>query len=141
MDSEIQLDCESQAMEVRRVRVLELFSGVGGMHRALEGEQGEVVAAMDINTVSNEIYLHNHPGTNLLNRCIEAYKIQVRDRNAAFLRNIAGLTLKELERLAPTLVLMSPPCQVAARISKMHTNLKLNLCTNPRLLSALNKCM
>ena len=60
------------------MRVLELFSGVGGMHRALEqaleGEQGEVVAAMDINTVSNEIYLHNHPGTNLLNRCIEAYK-------------------------------------------------------------------
>ena len=88
MDSEIQLNCESQAMEVRRVRVLELFSGVGGMHRALEqaleGEQGEVVAAMDINTVSNQIYLHNHPGTNLLNRCIEAYKIQVRDRNKVY---------------------------------------------------------
>ena len=70
------------------MRVLELFSGVGGMHRALEqaleGEQGEVVAAMDINTVSNEIYLHNHPGTNLLNRCKEAYKRQVHDTNAVY---------------------------------------------------------
>ena len=74
------------------LRVLELFSGIGGMHRALELAQvkdtGEesipetvVVAAVDINTVSNEVYAHNHPGTRLLNR------------------NIGGLTLKELTKL------------------------------------------
>ena len=59
--------------------------------------QVEVVAAMDINTVSNEVYKHNHPSTNLLNK------------------NIAGLTKKELVKLAPDVVVMSPPCQPHTR--------------------------
>jgi len=88
---------------VEKLRVLELFSGIGGMHHALNllGDvEVDVVAAMDINTVSNEVYKHNHPSTNLLNK------------------NIAGLTKKELVKLAPDVVVMSPPCQPHTRQGK-----------------------
>ena len=64
--------------------------------------QVEVVAAMDINTVSNEVYKHNHPSTNLLNK------------------NIAGLTKKELVKLAPDVVVMSPPCQPHTRHGRVE---------------------
>ena len=54
-----------------KMKVLELFSGIGGMHfaaeianKSLPSEcQLSVVAAMDINTVSNDVYRLNHPGT------------------------------------------------------------------------------
>ena len=64
--------------------------------------QVEVVAAMEINTVSNEVYKHNHPETNLLNK------------------NIAGLTQKELLKLSPDVVVMSPPCQPHTRQGKQR---------------------
>lgn len=40
------------------LKVLELFSGIGGMHYALKesGVPGEVIAAIEINTVANEVY-------------------------------------------------------------------------------------
>ncbi|CAH2039407.1 unnamed protein product, partial [Iphiclides podalirius] len=46
-------------------RVLELYSGIGGMHIALKESRinGEVVAAVDINTIANEVYCHNFPAT------------------------------------------------------------------------------
>ena len=55
---------------------------------------------MEINTMSNEVYKHNHPATNLLNK------------------NIAGLTQRELLKLAPDVVVMSPPCQPHTRQGK-----------------------
>jgi len=89
---------------MEEVRVLELFSGVGGMARAAElagpalsATCLTVVAAVDINTVSNEVYRHNHPAHTLLQR------------------NITGLTSEELEQMAPDLVLLSPPCQPHTR--------------------------
>ena len=57
---------------------------------------------MEINTMSNEVYKHNHPTTNLLNK------------------NIAGLTQKELLKLAPNVVVMSPPCQPHTRQGKQR---------------------
>lgn len=63
---------------------------------ALEGG-GDVVAAMDINTTSNEVYKHNYPEIKIMSR------------------NIAGLTVKELEKLKVEMVLMSPPCQPHTR--------------------------
>uniref|UniRef100_A0A2K6EHG9 tRNA aspartic acid methyltransferase 1 n=1 Tax=Propithecus coquereli TaxID=379532 RepID=A0A2K6EHG9_PROCO len=55
------------------LRVLELYSGVGGMHHALResGIPAQVVAAIDVNTVANEVYKYNFPQTQLLAKTIE----------------------------------------------------------------------
>ncbi|KAG7219562.1 hypothetical protein INR49_018989 [Caranx melampygus] len=55
------------------LRVLELYSGIGGMHYALKesGIPAQVVAAIDINTTANQIYRHNFPDTPLWNKTIE----------------------------------------------------------------------
>ncbi|CAH2241444.1 tRNA (cytosine(38)-C(5))-methyltransferase [Pararge aegeria] len=83
-------------------RILELYSGIGGMHCAWKESQldGEVVLAVDINTVANEVYTHNFPETCLSNR------------------NIQSFTSKEIEKLNVNTVLMSPPCQPFTRNGK-----------------------
>nr|XP_005282500.1 tRNA (cytosine(38)-C(5))-methyltransferase isoform X1 [Chrysemys picta bellii] len=82
------------------VRVLELYSGIGGMHQALTESciSAEVAAAVDVNTVANEVYKHNFPSTPLWAKTIE------------------GITLAELNRLSFDMILMSPPCQPFTRI-------------------------
>ncbi|XP_075903610.1 tRNA (cytosine(38)-C(5))-methyltransferase [Nelusetta ayraudi] len=82
------------------LRVLELYSGIGGMHCALKesGIPFEVVAAIDINTTANEIYKHNFPKTTLWSKTIE------------------GITLEDFNKLSFDMILMSPPCQPFTRI-------------------------
>ncbi|XP_005387021.1 PREDICTED: tRNA (cytosine(38)-C(5))-methyltransferase isoform X2 [Chinchilla lanigera] len=82
------------------LRVLELYSGIGGMHHALResGIPAQVVAAVDVNTVANEVYKHNFPHTPLLAKTIE------------------GITLEEFDKLSFNMILMSPPCQPFTRI-------------------------
>ncbi|XP_023281860.1 tRNA (cytosine(38)-C(5))-methyltransferase isoform X12 [Seriola lalandi dorsalis] len=82
------------------VRVLELYSGIGGMHYALKesGIPGHVVAAIDINTTANQIYRHNFPDTPLWNKTIE------------------GIALDDFNKLSFDMILMSPPCQPFTRI-------------------------
>ncbi|XP_068529935.1 tRNA (cytosine(38)-C(5))-methyltransferase isoform X1 [Anas acuta] len=82
------------------LRVLELYSGIGGMHQALRESciSAEVVAAVDVNTLANEVYKHNFPSTPLWAKTIE------------------GITLKEFDRLSFDMILMSPPCQPFTRI-------------------------
>ncbi|XP_056155277.1 tRNA (cytosine(38)-C(5))-methyltransferase isoform X2 [Lampris incognitus] len=82
------------------LRVLELYSGIGGMHYALKesGVAGKVVAAVDVNTTANEIYRRNFPDTPLWPKTIE------------------GITLDEFNKLAFDVILMSPPCQPFTRI-------------------------
>ncbi|NXL48878.1 TRDMT methyltransferase, partial [Podilymbus podiceps] len=58
----------------------------------------EVVAAVDVNTLANEVYKHNFPNTPLWAKTIE------------------GITLKEFDRLSFDMILMSPPCQPFTRI-------------------------
>uniref|UniRef100_A0A8C4RUF0 tRNA aspartic acid methyltransferase 1 n=1 Tax=Erpetoichthys calabaricus TaxID=27687 RepID=A0A8C4RUF0_ERPCA len=55
------------------LRVLELYSGIGGMHYALNasGLSAEVVAAVDVNTTANEVYKHNFPDVYLWPKTIE----------------------------------------------------------------------
>lgn len=52
---------------------------------------------MDINTVANEVYKHNFPNTDLLNR------------------NIQTVSVNEIEKLEVNTILMSPPCQPFTR--------------------------
>ncbi|XP_059119589.1 tRNA (cytosine(38)-C(5))-methyltransferase [Peromyscus eremicus] len=82
------------------LRVLELYSGIGGMHHALResGIPAQVVAAIDVNTVANEVYKHNFPHTHLLAKTIE------------------GISLEEFDKLSFNMILMSPPCQPFTRI-------------------------
>ncbi|NXD11892.1 TRDMT methyltransferase, partial [Nothocercus nigrocapillus] len=58
----------------------------------------EVVAAVDVNTLANEVYKHNFPSTPLWAKTIE------------------GITMKEFDRLSFDMILMSPPCQPFTRI-------------------------
>jgi len=82
-----------------RVKVLELFSGIGGMHYALRaaGTDFEVVTAMDISDVPNRVYKHNFP--------------DVKHSRA----NICGLTADQLEQWGVEAIFMSPPCQPFTR--------------------------
>lgn len=64
------------------------------------GLPGEVAAAVDINTVANEVYKHNFPETKSLTR------------------NIQTLTKSEIEKLNVDTILMSPPCQPFTRNGK-----------------------
>ncbi|XP_007436975.2 tRNA (cytosine(38)-C(5))-methyltransferase isoform X1 [Python bivittatus] len=66
------------------------------------GVPAEVVAAVDVNTVANEVYTHNFSTTPLWPKTIE------------------GITLKELNRLSFDMILMSPPCQPFTRIGRQE---------------------
>nr|XP_056713430.1 tRNA (cytosine(38)-C(5))-methyltransferase isoform X2 [Euleptes europaea] len=87
---------------MERLRALELYSGIGGMHQALQasGVPAEVVVAVDVNTVANEVYKHNFPTTLLWSKTIE------------------GISLNEFDRLSCDMILMSPPCQPFTRIGR-----------------------
>uniref|UniRef100_H0WUN0 tRNA (cytosine(38)-C(5))-methyltransferase n=1 Tax=Otolemur garnettii TaxID=30611 RepID=H0WUN0_OTOGA len=65
---------------------------------AESGIPAQVVAAIDVNTVANEVYKYNFPQTHLLAKTIE------------------GITLEEFDRLSCDMILMSPPCQPFTRI-------------------------
>ena len=88
------------------IRVLELFSGIGGMHYALSQtkdiltqEQFDytVVAAIDISDVANKVYKHNFSKTD------------------HFGSNICGLTAEKLNKWKIEAIFMSPPCQPFTR--------------------------
>ena len=58
------------------IRVLELYSGIGGMHFALlQAVQGAtVVAAVDISPLANVVYRHVFPDTLQLEKGIEGLR-------------------------------------------------------------------
>ncbi|KAK7080674.1 tRNA (cytosine-5-)-methyltransferase [Halocaridina rubra] len=82
----------------RALRILELYSGIGGMHVAAKetGLPFEIVGSYEINTTALDVYRHNFPQTP------KAY-------------NIMGLTLEQLTAFAPDIIMMSPPCQPFTR--------------------------
>ncbi|KAK3822657.1 MAG: TRNA aspartic acid methyltransferase 1 [Benniella sp.] len=85
--------------EPHHFRVLEFYSGIGGMHYAFNGSghQGEILKAFDINTTANEVYAHNHGKKQLAQRNIEAVPMEFYDKQQA------------------DVWLMSPPCQPYTR--------------------------
>ncbi|HJV48627.1 MAG TPA: DNA cytosine methyltransferase [Geothrix sp.] len=78
------------------MRVLELFSGLGGWHMALR-DRGVVVAAYDVNEAANATYALNHG-----------------DLPKA--RELAALPPAELEAHDADTWLLSPPCQPFCRM-------------------------
>eukprot|EP00049_Salpingoeca_infusionum_P004361 m.78292 g.78292 ORF g.78292 m.78292 type:complete len:215 (+) comp12531_c0_seq3:180-824(+) len=83
------------------LRVLELYSGIGGMHAALERAvpgQYNVVSAFDINNIANDIYKHNFPDTKVFQGLIEGIRPDVFAR-----------------RYQADVYMMSPPCQPYTR--------------------------
>ncbi|XP_043250724.1 tRNA (cytosine(38)-C(5))-methyltransferase [Colletes gigas] len=82
------------------MRVLELYSGIGGMHYAFQesGVNGSVVAAVDINTIANNVYKKNFPNVLLING------------------NVQSLSAKQINDLNVDTILMSPPCQPYTRV-------------------------
>ena len=64
-DGDANVEGENDDTGNPELRVLELFSGIGGMHYALKtacpGDRSKVLAAVDISEVANEVYRHNFP--------------------------------------------------------------------------------
>ncbi|XP_058059158.1 tRNA (cytosine(38)-C(5))-methyltransferase [Anopheles bellator] len=85
-------------------RVLELFSGIGGMRMALErtGKPFEIVSAIDINQICKICYMHNF-GEQVV-------------RNG----NILSLTASGITKMRVDTILMSPPCQPFSRNGKFN---------------------
>jgi tRNA (cytosine38-C5)-methyltransferase len=86
------------------LRVLELFSGIGGMHCALDliEQNYEIIAAIDINPSANLVYASNFPDVQILNRSIET------------------IPLNQWEKWHADVWLMSPPCQPFTRQGKQE---------------------
>ncbi|CAG8569889.1 10802_t:CDS:2, partial [Scutellospora calospora] len=84
-------------------RILEFYSGIGGMHYAFKesGIIGEVVAAFDINTTANIIYRHNFE-KNVTSSIVHQ-------------RNIESIPLEYYDSYKANIWLMSPPCQPYTR--------------------------
>lgn len=80
--------------KLKDIRVIEWFSGIGGMHHALKLAEipMTIVAAIDINEIANHIYQHNF-------------------HQAPITKNIENLSVKWIEQLEANAWLMSPPCQ------------------------------
>jgi tRNA (cytosine38-C5)-methyltransferase len=93
-------------MSEGRIRCLEFFSGIGGMHFALKAASlsskidFQVVEAFDINTNANQTYTHNFPS--------------IKPKAA----NVEHLPLSRYEEYAADFWLLSPPCQPFTRGGK-----------------------
>ena len=88
------------------IKVLEFYSGIGGMHYALKksGVDFKVIGAFDINTNANTVYRHNFPEAKLMQK------------------NLEGLTVKDLDKLSAQCWTMSPPCQPYTRQGKQEAS-------------------
>lgn len=93
-------------MSRTKFKVLEFYSGIGGMHYALNssGLEFEVVGAFDINTNANDVYRHNFPE-------IKIYQ-----------KNLEGVTAEILDKLGADCWTMSPPCQPYTRQGKQEAS-------------------
>ncbi|CAO3615574.1 unnamed protein product [Mucor fragilis] len=76
------------------IRCLEFFSGIGGLHYALNIAQvnAQVVEAFDVNEIANKVYKHNF-------------------KHTPSKKTIDRLTVKDIDRYKATCWLLSPPCQ------------------------------
>eukprot|EP00884_Botryococcus_braunii_P002845 jgi/Botrbrau1/12561/Bobra.0169s0096.1 len=80
------------------MRALEFYSGIGGMHYALQEvfPSAEVVGAFDINDLANDVYEHN-------------FKFRPKQGT------LSSITAAQLDRYAAEIWMLSPPCQPYTR--------------------------
>ncbi|CRK96652.1 CLUMA_CG009922, isoform A [Clunio marinus] len=98
------------------IAILELFSGIGGMHYALEYSSvpGKIVLAIDVHETANMTYKHNFSDTKCTSSNVQGLKVE---RN----QHIEG-------------IFMSPPCQPFTRngnfkdVEDMRCNAFLFIC-------------
>lgn len=90
----------------RKLKILEFYSGIGGMHYALKasGVAFEVLGAFDINTNANDVYKHNFPNVKI------------------YQKNLEGITSEQLDKLDADCWTMSPPCQPYTRQGKQEAS-------------------
>eukprot|EP00850_Spirogloea_muscicola_P019800 SM000199S05427 [mRNA] locus=s199:82123:91078:- [translate_table: standard] len=88
------------------LRVLEFYSGIGGLRYSLEssGVSAVVVSAFDINEVANDVYEHNF-----------GHRPSQSARLLAAQGNVQRLSVEELDKYDSNVWLMSPPCQPYTR--------------------------
>ncbi|KAL1526486.1 hypothetical protein AB1Y20_015196 [Prymnesium parvum] len=88
----------STAREPRAVRVLEFFSGIGGLHFALRRAAlpHHVAMAFDVDEAANETYAHNL-------------------RSAVSAADLRGVSVQQISQLHAEMWLLSPPCQPYSR--------------------------
>lgn len=72
------------------------------MHYAIKesGVDAEVIAAVDINTSANLIYMYNFPETTIINKTLES------------------MSVEEFDKLQVDILLLSPPCQPYCGVGK-----------------------
>eukprot|EP01135_Chromosphaera_perkinsii_P006126 Nk52_evm1s411 gene=Nk52_evmTU1s411 len=94
-----------------KLKVLEFYSGIGGMHYGLREclnglgiseEEYSVEGAFDINQVANSVYQSNFPSVPHYSKSIESF------------------SKKFYENVSADLYLMSPPCQPYTRVGLQH---------------------
>jgi len=80
------------------VRVLEFYSGIGGLRYSLKeaGVQAVVVEAFEINDIANDVYQHNFG-------------------HRPSQGNIQRLTVRQLDSYKADTWILSPPCQPYTR--------------------------
>lgn len=93
-------------MSEEKIKVLEFYSGIGGMHYALKsaGLKFEVLGAFDINTNANAVYKHNFTEVKM------------------YQKNLEGITIDDLEKIGANCWTMSPPCQPYTRQGKQEAS-------------------
>ncbi|KAF7720763.1 tRNA (cytosine-5-)-methyltransferase, partial [Apophysomyces ossiformis] len=84
------------------VRCIEFFSGIGGLHYALNIARvnAEVICAFDVNEIANKVYAHNF-------------------KKEPSKKTIDRLTIQDIEKLKAQCWLLSPPCQPYTQGGKM----------------------
>jgi tRNA (cytosine38-C5)-methyltransferase len=84
-------------------RVLEFYSGIGGMHCALKRSEidAAVIGALEINTTANSVYSFNYESP--------VYNV-----------NLDKVTASFLDKFNADIYLMSPPCQPYTRTGKQE---------------------
>ncbi|URE27714.1 C-5 cytosine-specific DNA methylase [Musa troglodytarum] len=98
MEMETETEMEVEEKICRCWRILEFYSGIGGMRYSLlrAGIRGRVVEAFDINNIANDVYEHNFG-------------------HRPFQGNIQILTPLDLDKYEAHAWLLSPPCQPYTR--------------------------